>query len=471
MEVVPPYILNNILKEGKTVFKESTNDEVITSYASVMAQITDVLSYSARHRKLRKVEMQPSAKEKRTKRVSSIKKSVEAKTQYTSDFLNSPLLQSVIFDGGIISNLVERILVSEEDGVLRALSRLVLNFVKMADADGIWAMWKNNLLDGIDSLLVRCQSCEGLTDAITSLQLAQNMGKNIQKKKYLDWEKDFKKYNFESVLGEIAVGNKIRGIVREEMKTHSRPFMDRPSIQCEIEEEEEMCLSSPLNEVADEKIQREDRIIDENCENDNNRKMNDKEKEKEKEKTKIIVASAEQHPCDEKRKQKVELAPETTFEACSCKMKSSTSKPGVGTELYLSQASAFQKVKTKSFLPYSVRLKAIRALSSEWEYLFSFKSSSNYVRVIADGLMLPEGAEEEYLKRKKRNSQEDVSKGEKENDSFDKIDEYDDIIELSNGNINILQIQDCIYCLKYFIKVQSLYLLYASFNFFKWSII
>ncbi|KAH7831252.1 uncharacterized protein MONOS_3901 [Monocercomonoides exilis] len=457
METLPSYILYNILNEGKGLLKSTGNDKVVASYTSAMAVVVDAKSYSEQHIKLREITVPLTGIEKRWLNVPYYQKKPKTITKFTSDFLTSPLLQSIIFDGNVIPSVVERIHTTESDDALNALSRLILNFVKMANKEGIVALTRQNLLDGIDSILMRCQSSEGLIDAITSLQITHNIGKKIPQGMFFNWEKEFSDYHFESVLTELAVGNQNRGIAREKIKVHTPWYQRELDVQCEVDGAEELNFEDSASDgkssehslmVDDEKAEGQDKSKEEKEEEKEEEKgkksklskknEGSKKKNKGKSNTKVGGKNADEKSDGEKRKkmdqQNVQIDLKTSSDSDLAEISSSASAS-------MSSSTATQKEGKKPFLPFSVRVKAAFALINNKHEFRSIKPISNVISVLMEGIILPEGAEEEYLKRKKESSRGDVAGDEGKEDD---LEANEDVIVIPIGKIDIFQIRECL---------------------------
>ncbi|KAH7816188.1 uncharacterized protein MONOS_12736 [Monocercomonoides exilis] len=450
MENVPSYILYNILQEGEKVLFKTDSDEVTISFASAIIKITDSKSYSKAHRKSKGIEVPLTGQEKRNMTGYYGQILPKTKTCLVSDFATSPLLQNIMFKGNIASAAVERILATESDEVLSVLSKLILNFVKMADVEGIATLTRQNVFDGIDSILIRCQNIEGLTDAITSLQLAHNVGKAIPPKIFPNWMTDFDNYQFEADLAEIAVGNKHRGMAKKKRtgrKSGHEHFVD---VQCEIDNTKGLYDGCAAVEHEDEKQERKESKADEDgCKKNEEQKEIEEESRKmknsEREKKETRNTSKEKNKSEEKTKQRMRRRAmnENEIETENLQKR----KQGIGKDLHLHSefpASTYDDISKKPFLPFSVRLKATLALLRLRFCYNKFQPLKNIVQVLMEGITLPEDAEAEYLKRKKQRASDGAVRGESEDNEFS---DEGDFLELMNGKLNVFQIRYCILCI------------------------
>ncbi|KAH7828149.1 uncharacterized protein MONOS_5024 [Monocercomonoides exilis] len=367
MESVPPSILGGVITGSKRIMAVG-GEEAVASFGSSMILITDPRSYSLRHRKLRVDEMPTPTNEKSGRLIRQEQEMPEATKLFVSDFLDSPLLQSIIHKGETIPGVVERISITENEEVFRVLSRLILNVVKMADVDGMAALTRQNVLDGIKSVLVRSQSKEALEDAIASLWLVRSIGQNIPQVKYINWEQDYCKSNIDTVLAEITVGNKKRGIVRKKINIRTASRKETVDILSEVDEMKALYGEEPA--FQSEKAQ------------------NDEKKEKANTKT--------------RRKGKYSTLSkneENTYEQLeeSKRKQESASEPCGPSE----PSEASNMAAEKPFVPTSIRIKAALALLNGTLYYGMLPPIRNLIHVLSEGIRLPEGAEAEYLKRKK----------------------------------------------------------------------
>ncbi|KAH7817765.1 uncharacterized protein MONOS_5515 [Monocercomonoides exilis] len=316
----------------------------------------------------------------------------------------------------------------------------------MADLKGIEKMVRKSVLDGIESILVRCQSEEGLSDAISSLQIFYNATNEDGKSRF--WITEYKSHLFEAVLTEIAVGNKIRGIARKKLNSRLPLHKNIVNVECEADEVDEAdesvteCLSTVLSiERARIKGDANDDGGDDYC-NDENRGEEEIEKDTYKTKESKQKVKGSKNNSKDKAITKGKDKKQTKEKKLNAKSKYSEAiiepkrkqeeKNKAGACQSCERVSGAQKDREKPFLPMPIRIKAVLAMSNNDINFTRIQPIKNIMHLLMEGIRIPEGAEAEYLKRKKEMSE---------------IDE-DSIIKMMEDKLNINQIRNCIICIK-----------------------
>ncbi|KAH7814730.1 uncharacterized protein MONOS_18451 [Monocercomonoides exilis] len=430
MESVPAYILRNVLHCGKVVLSAGADDRVAASYVRAMALVVDVRSYPVQHRRLRLEEVQLTAQEKRHVKSPRGKEKQQTKTVLTSDVVGSPLLQEVIFDGEVVPAVVERIHAAESEEALSALAKVVLGFVRIADQAGLAAMVGQHILDGIDTILMRCQERAGLIDAVEALQLVFAARTNITLMASNGWGKAFEEHCFEGVLTEIAVGNKSRGVAREKINLRA-PYYERV-VDVELEEGRERFEEEDVGKLDDGESVTEQAA-------DSGRGTEESKGEKGRAKE-----GANRRQREQKRKGGKSAAKEKERLKAKWKQKGGKRKQEEG------RVAEVQRKEQR--LPFCVRLEAACAVLWEKDHYRFNLPVKKLAGVLAEGIALPEGAEAEYVKRKQKLMESEKSRLKREGSEMDvNIRERDggdgEAEGVLESKLNIPHIYNCIYCL------------------------
>eukprot|EP00770_Monocercomonoides_exilis_P010878 MONOS_10825.1-p1 / transcript=MONOS_10825.1 / gene=MONOS_10825 / organism=Monocercomonoides_exilis_PA203 / gene_product=unspecified product / transcript_product=unspecified product / location=Mono_scaffold00508:10303-13478(+) / protein_length=998 / sequence_SO=supercontig / SO=protein_coding / is_pseudo=false len=453
METVPSLILYNIINESKTILKETVDDSVVAAYILAVVHIIDSKSYSEQHRKLREIQIPLTAKEKRNMYVPYGQEKPKTRSQIVSDFLTSPLLQNIIAEGDVIPAVVERIHVTESDEALSALSKLVLNFVKMADEKGIATMTGHHLLDGIDSILIRCQSEEGLLDAIKALRIMNNIGTKIAQGLFQNWQKEYRNHCFEAVLTEIVVGNRTRGIAREKINFSIPSYRNAVDVQCEVENVESLYDEIPLTDDEKQQIRREmPADIEDGEENEEEEDENEKSEIKQKkQKGKNAKDSAKAKPKPKSKAKAKAVGKSKTGKKANEESEQTKRKQGAeikaknpSASVTAAETSASRNASSISPISFQVRIEAALALVNGGTYFGMLLPMKSLARALVEGIRLPDGIEEEYLKKKNENLPEAVGSEANDEGSYAVM---ENAIRLMNGKIDIPKIQHCIFCI------------------------
>eukprot|EP00770_Monocercomonoides_exilis_P001314 MONOS_1304.1-p1 / transcript=MONOS_1304.1 / gene=MONOS_1304 / organism=Monocercomonoides_exilis_PA203 / gene_product=unspecified product / transcript_product=unspecified product / location=Mono_scaffold00022:117434-120171(+) / protein_length=850 / sequence_SO=supercontig / SO=protein_coding / is_pseudo=false len=336
----------------------------------------------------------------------------------------------------------------------------------MADEKGIATMTGHHLLDGIDSILIRCRSNDGLLDAIAALRITHCIGSKISQGIFQNWRKECQKHCFETILVEIALGNRNRGIAREKIYAHFHSYQIPVNFLYKTEGFEGLYDEFSLTVAEEQHIRREifedsdDREVNEE-EDDKNEKFETKQKKR---KEKITNDGAEAKP---KQKSKAKVKSKAISELKTGKSTNETSdkiKRKQGTETIAkntstsmpsSLASPSVSASTATYvhndasdkiaISFNIFIQSILAILDSGAYYGMFLPMKRLINTLIIGLRLPEDAETEYLKRKKETFQEEVVGDKANNEGSYCI--MENAIRLMKGKIDILQIRQCLFCL------------------------
>ncbi|KAH7829827.1 uncharacterized protein MONOS_11306 [Monocercomonoides exilis] len=389
MEEVPAGTLGSLMRAAGVVLNSTNSEGMAFNFGSILEIVLNPESFSegfcASIEKPIKIDCRERV---HSRSENSLKKSIRV-SQYSS----SPLFHFMIREGKLIPGIVKQIWASISDDTISALAKVLFYFVRIAEKDEFNEMGKQGFFDGIKATLIKCNSCVGLHFALYAVLYYAALVKNLtyDYRSYGMWSIPTHELRF--ILFQIAIGMLKRNVSFDK-------------------------YSQSLYKIGE---------IDEYSEDDRfaellNTEGNSNQAEESSSKTQIIKKPEALHST-EKEKASIDSKRKQTEQQLISSIQDPESKPiegdgpdgsiqqiPVATEGVSSETSAKED---KVVLPLSIRLEAIRVF-------FYLDERDNFLplpwkllSVLAEGLELPEGAEDEYLAQKKK-ALEETAKIEKD---------------------------------------------------------
>ncbi|KAH7828363.1 uncharacterized protein MONOS_6454 [Monocercomonoides exilis] len=359
----------------------TNSEEEVRSFGSILEIILNPESFSEDFRSLkaRKVAVNPS--EKLEFHVNLSSKRIVGVSYYSL----SPLLHDIILDEKLIPLIVTQINASESDETLIVLCKILFHLMRIINSNEFAPIMKQGLFEGIRKILIRCDIPEGIHAAIEALTHAVVFDKRWHSKIYFCSNERSWLNNFRFVILEIILGMYQRNDCYQRYVSNKRKFFD--AIMAGTEEEELIKEFFTADDESDEK-----KATFEN-------KIHSKKESSSQAKQKGKLSN------NNKRKQNAEHSAKS--KKVGKPAEADSDKPD---ELKTGDSSKASEKEKKPTLPFSVRLEAVCVFQMlenrlDWPVL-----PETMLSILSEGLILPDGAEEEYLTQKTKELDEKAQK-------------------------------------------------------------